>query len=260
MIARVLKSLSLCGLLVFSFGARAQAQTGDLALQISGHGPVVVLESGLGAPQSNWSSVVPPLARCLTVVTYDRRGIGESPPRSDPFAPVLAEDVANDLSDALRAYGLRGPYLLVGHSIGGLYVQAFARAHPERVSGMVLVDASSPLEPPGVFVSSAASPRGSIEAAEEAGVAASVARLMSGPPLPPMPLVVLAAANHGDAAEREELWRDVQRRTAALSPNGRFELVESRHFIQIDRPEVVVAAVLDVASRGGVNTSDCKSG
>ena len=57
---------------------------------------------------------------------------------------------------ALKERGLNGPYLLVGHSLGGLYVEAFAREHPHEVSGMVLIDGTSPIEPLGVFVSKTA--------------------------------------------------------------------------------------------------------
>jgi pimeloyl-ACP methyl ester carboxylesterase len=111
------------------------------------------------------------------VVTYDRPGIGNSPAPPNPGAPVLAASVADDLLGELCDRGLPGPYLLVGHWIGGLYVQAFARNHPDAVAGMVLVDASSPLEPPGVFVSTLPPKPGTVEAAEEAGVAPSVAAL-----------------------------------------------------------------------------------
>jgi pimeloyl-ACP methyl ester carboxylesterase len=124
----------------------------------------------------------------------------------------------------------------------------------------VLIDAASPFEPPGVFVSTVPPRPGSIEAAEEAGFAPSVAAMLKGPPFPPVPLIVLAATDHGDTPEREALWRDVQARTAALSPKGRLEVVEgSGHFIQADRPEAVIAAVLEVARATGADTSFCET-
>jgi pimeloyl-ACP methyl ester carboxylesterase len=229
-----------------------------LAMDIIGHGPVAVFESGLGEGRESWKAVAPALARCLTVVTYDRRGIRESPPLEASTKPVLAANVARDLLAALRAHGLAKPYILVGHSLGGLYVQAFARNYPKAVAGLVLVDATSPLEPPNVFVSTVPPKAGSVEAAEEAGVAPSVAAIMAGPPLPPVPLVVIAATNHGDTPERESLWRDVQRRTAALSPKRRLVVVNSGHFVQIERPAAVVAAVLAVAAQSGADIAACK--
>ncbi|TPV97491.1 MAG: putative aminoacrylate hydrolase RutD [Beijerinckiaceae bacterium] len=205
-------------------------------MEVFGRGPAVVFESGLGEGRDSWREVARGLALCLTVVLYDRPGIGGSPAPQDPGNPVLAAAVADDLLVQLRDHGLPGPFLLVGHSLGGLYVQAFARNHPDEVAGMVLVDASSPLEPPGVFVSRVPPKPGTIEAAEEAGVAPSVAALLAGPPLPPVPLVVLAATYHGDTPAREALWRNVRQRSAAPSPKGRLVVVDSGHFIQKDTP------------------------
>ena len=229
-----------------------------VVMQIIGHGPVAVFESGSGVAHRNWASVAQALAPCLTTVTYDRPGIGGSLPSRHPMAPVLAGDVAADLVARLRVHGLPGPYILVGHSIGGLYVQGLARNHPQMVAGVVFVDAASPFEPPGAFVATLPAKPGSVEAAEEAGVAPSVAALLAGPPFPPVPLLVIAATDHGDTPERESLWRDVQQRTAALSPKGRLVVVDSGHFVQTDRPAAVVAAVLTVAAERGVNVAACR--
>ena len=220
-------------------------------------GPVVVLESGLGEDMREWRAVAQALAPCARVVTYDRPGIGRSAPRPDA-SPVQADAVARELAGLLRALGMPPPYVLVGHSLGGLYVQAFARAMPGDVAAVVLVDASSPLEPPGVFVSTVPPEPGTIAAAEDAGVAPSAAALRAGAPFPPVPLVVLAAADHGDTPAREALWRDVQARTAALSPRGRLVVVEgSGHFIQTDRPAAVVGAVLQAAREAGADVAGC---
>ena len=229
-----------------------------VVMQIIGHGPVAVFESGSGVAHRNWASVAQALAPCLTTVTYDRPGIGGSLPSRHPMAPVLAGDVAADLVARLRVHGLPGPYILVGHSIGGLYVQGLARNHPQMVAGVVFVDAASPFEPAGAFVATLPAKPGSVEAAEEAGVAPSVAALLAGPPFPPVPLLVIAATDHGDTPERESLWRDVQQRTAALSPKGRLVVVDSGHFVQTDRPAAVVAAVLTVAAERGVNVAACR--
>jgi pimeloyl-ACP methyl ester carboxylesterase len=237
---------------------RARVGDADIAYATFGRaGPVVVLESGLGEDMREWRAVAQALAPCARVVTYDRPGIGRSAPRPD-VAPVLAGAVARELAELLRTLGMPPPYVLVGHSLGGLYVQAFARAMPGDVAAVVLVDASSPLEPPGVFVSTVPPQPGTIAAAEESGVAPSVASLLSGPPFPPVPLVVLAATDHGDTPAREALWRDVQARTAALSPRGRLVIVEGTgHFIQADRPAAVVDAVLQAAREAGADVAGC---
>jgi pimeloyl-ACP methyl ester carboxylesterase len=257
MIHRTTTKLAICGLTLLCLAATCWAKAPGLAVQVSGHGPVVVFESGLGQAHANWDEVARALMPCLTVVTYDRPGVGQSPSPENPDAPVLAHDVAARLFATLHARDLPGPYFMVGHSLGGLYVQAFARQYPGAVSGIVLVDAASPLERPGVFVSTVPPEPGSVAAAEEKGVPSSLAELLAGPPLPPVPLVVLAATDHGDTPQREEVWRNIQRHTATLSPKGRFEIVKSGHFIQIDRPQAVIDAVLRIAEDSGASTTAC---
>lgn len=136
-------------------------------------------------------------------------------------------------------------------------MQAFARNHPNSVAGIVLVDASSPLEPPGVFVSKLSPEPGTVDAAEEAGVAPSNAALLSGPPLPPVPMIVIAATDHEDTPQREALWRDVQQRTAAQSSMGRLFVAKSGHFVQVERPDIVADAILQVAAGSGIDTVAC---
>jgi pimeloyl-ACP methyl ester carboxylesterase len=231
----------------------------EIAVTLSGPpgAPVVVLVSGLGEGREDWAGVAPRLAQCSRVVRYDRPGIGMSRPA--PTAPVTAQAAAGDLAALLQALGQAPRYVLVGHSLGALYVQAFARAYPSQTAGVVLVDGTSPLEPPGVFVSTVPPAPGTAEAAEEAGVAPSQAAMRAGPPFPDVPLVVVAATDHADTPEREALWLDVQRRTAALSPQGRLVIAEgSGHFVQQDRPQVVVDAVLDVLAAGGVDVAACR--
>jgi pimeloyl-ACP methyl ester carboxylesterase len=156
------------------------------------------------------------------------------------------------------ARDLRGRYSL-GELLGGFYMQAFARNRPYEVAAVVLIDSASPFEPPGVFGSTDPPTTGSVMAMEEAGFAPSVTVMLAGPPFPPVPLVVLAATDHGATPEREALWRDVQVQTAALSPRGRLQVVHgSGHFIQSDRPEVVIQALLQLMRETGADTAECR--
>ncbi|GJE02200.1 2-succinyl-6-hydroxy-2, 4-cyclohexadiene-1-carboxylate synthase [Methylobacterium isbiliense] len=241
-------------------GRRHRVGSADIAVNEMGSaGPVVVLEAGRGKDMQSWALVAPALASCMRVIRYDRPGIGGSA-ASAPDQVVLADTVADQLLVLLRTLDLAPPYILVGHSLGGLYVQAFARLHPTATAAVVLVDATSPAEPPGVFVSPTPPASGTVAAAEEAGVPPSIAAMNSGPPFPPVPLIVLAATDHGDTLEREALWRDVQVRTAALSPRGRLIVVEgSGHFVQQDKPAAVIQAVLQAAEMAGFDTSDCRA-
>jgi pimeloyl-ACP methyl ester carboxylesterase len=111
-------------------------------LQVAGEhhdGPTVVLLAGAGGSVSAWGWVLPAVAEHARAVAYDRAGLGWSD-RSD--ADVTADTVIDDLRETLAARDLPGPYVLVGHSIGGHHARAFAAAHPDEVGGIVLVDPS----------------------------------------------------------------------------------------------------------------------
>ena len=104
-------------------------------------GPTIVLEASAGSASPQWAWVQPALAERYRVVAYDRPGLGWS--ERDP-AGLAPERVAEDLHAALQQVGAPGPYVLVGHSLGGLFVRVFAGRYAEDVAGMVLVDATHP--------------------------------------------------------------------------------------------------------------------
>lgn len=99
--------------------------------------PTIVLEGGTWAPAATWGPLQDVLARDARVVAYDRAGLGWSDPSP---RPRTARVMADELRALLRAAAVPGPYLLVGHSFGGLVVRAFAAAHPGQVAGVVLLD------------------------------------------------------------------------------------------------------------------------
>ncbi|KRE31037.1 alpha/beta fold hydrolase [Agromyces sp. Soil535] len=104
-------------------------------------GPTIVLEAGLGSFSPNWHWVQQALADRLRVVAYDRAGLGWSDPSP---APRDAATMAAELHTALHAADIEGPYVLAGHSFGGLVVRAFAELYRPETAGLVLVDASHP--------------------------------------------------------------------------------------------------------------------
>ena len=107
------------------------------------HSPVVVLDSGTPGFSAQWGWIQPAIAEFATVVSYDRPGLGWSDPRRDD-ASQDPRDTAHRLHAALQKLGLPGPYVVVGHSYGGLTSRVFAAAYPDEVNGLVLVDPSHP--------------------------------------------------------------------------------------------------------------------
>jgi pimeloyl-ACP methyl ester carboxylesterase len=104
-------------------------------------GPTVIVDGGMVSFSSNWAWVQPELAKVVRVVAYDRAGLGwsEAGPK-----PRDAGQSARELHTALDQMGITGPYVLAGHSYGGLAARAFAAVYPQDVAGMVLVDGSHP--------------------------------------------------------------------------------------------------------------------
>lgn len=105
--------------------------------------PVVVFEAGIAASSVSWSLVQPEVAKFARACSYDRAGLAWSDP--GPRARSIPGFVA-DLRRLLDGAGVGPPYVLVGHSFGGLIIRAFARAYPGDVAGLVFVDTLHPEE------------------------------------------------------------------------------------------------------------------
>ena len=104
--------------------------------------PTVVIDAGWGDWSATWSSWVQPgVATSTRVCTYDRAGYGYSEP--GPL-PRTAERVAQELHTLLQRADVPGPYVMVGHSLGGAHVRVFAHAYPDEVAGVVLIESMNP--------------------------------------------------------------------------------------------------------------------
>lgn len=109
-----------------------------LAIREAGEGsPTVVLEAGMGCGLDLWDGVLEPIAGFTKVCSYDRAGLGMSDPAP---TPRTCADIVEDLERLLEAASIPPPYVLVGHSFGGLCVRLYAHWYPDRIAGMVLVD------------------------------------------------------------------------------------------------------------------------
>jgi pimeloyl-ACP methyl ester carboxylesterase len=238
-----------------------------LFLRCVGRGsPTVVFEGGL---THDWYQLQNQVAPFTRVCSYDHPNGPWS--RSDPApTPRTARDFVTDLHTLLGVARVPGPYVLAGHSNGGLYTLLYASTYRRQVAGLVLIDAVhpatikrrlamlKPILPPeeweAVRQLMIAVPhrlrdpeRVDIWTSErQTGVA------LRGSPIRPMPLVVLAHGHPDDPpppyVELEEpFWRQLQRELAQLVPGGRLVVAtESGHDIQHEQPELVLEAIRDV--------------
>lgn len=98
---------------------------------------VVIFESGMGVDLGNWSKVVDEVSAFAPVFAYDRAGIGKS---DKSYQLPTTANVAESLKILLKTADVRPPYILVGHSLGGVYIRSFAGHYPDEVAGLVFID------------------------------------------------------------------------------------------------------------------------
>lgn len=211
--------------------------------------PNVVFEAGLGNDSTTWKAVTGPIAEFAHVVTYDRAGLGRSLPMRKRDTPITAIEVATRLHALLAASDIRPPYILVGHSLGGLYVQMFAQMYPRDVAGVVLLDSSSADAPDELKTRARLEP-GTAAYLEEQGIAESNRQVKAGGPFPDIPVAVIAATDHGPFFRKwEPTLMRLQQQLATLSPQAMLIVAQgSGHDVQLDQPATVVDAVRRIAA------------
>jgi pimeloyl-ACP methyl ester carboxylesterase len=261
-----------------------------LYLECRGTGsPTVILEAGYRSPALVWTEdlaqpdaprtmVFPGVATFTHVCAYERPGAaalldgGLVTSRSDAVAqPRDARDVVADLHTLLHTTGVPGPYVLAGHSLGGLFVRLYAATYPDEVAGLVLVDAWSEgletlLTPQQwnayVQLNSAVPPElagySALETLDFAAVSGEMRQAKAATPLGAMPLAVLAHGQPFGLPEQElgfspdaleTAWSAAQRGLATLEPDARYFVAgDSAHYIQIDQPELVTEAIRQVVA------------
>ena len=217
--------------------------------------PVVVFENGLGGQLKEWSKVAPAIAESNTVFAYDRPGVGASTPTDRPRD---AAGVVEDLRALLRGRHLAPPYILVGHSMGALDLQLYARRYPAEVAGLVLVDSTHPksFSGPGSMEHRGAMSRAALAVglsssakAEFAALPQSGEEVLSAPPVPgSMPVVVITAPDpaHSAMADYDNAMR---KDFANLYPGATLVEVAGGHLVPQTHPEVVIAAIREVLAK-----------
>ena len=222
-------------------------------------GPTVVLMAGGGGTSSVWSAVQKDAATFIRVCSYDRAGLG----RSDKIAqPQTAAEIVEDLHRLLVAADIRPPYVLVGHSIGGIYIRLYTSQYPRDVAGLVFVDSSHEeqlsrfaaistrmldLEPGPKWRDVATMRKEGFLAPGESltwRTDVPIVALEHGAPSKPPPGSGIPDA---DFARLETAWHEMQEDLASRSLHGQLRRAEnSGHYIQVQQPRLVVTAIRDV--------------
>lgn len=243
--------------------------------------PTIVLEGGIGASALSWWPVQQQLAGGYRTCTYDRAGYGWSAPGS---ASRTVDKLVDELHATLDGAGERAPYLLAGHSFGGMIAQYFAARYPGDVAGLVLVDSSHPQQPdmldPSPSGGKINNPVAHVSDFEKSGMPQSPseiasylntrraaiftqideirsfresAAMMSNAHVPDLPLTVISRGlrawpigEQGDAHEAQ--WQQLQKDLVALSSSGRQVIATaSGHDIPGEQPSLVAVEIARLA-------------
>ena len=233
--------------------------------------PTIVIEAAsgeAGTRDKSWGVVTETLSRTHRVFRYDRASLGSSD--APPPLPRTFQDSAEDLHRLLIKAQVPGPYVLVGHSIGGLIVRCFVDRYPTNVVGMVLVDSSHPAQwaTQGAASSPPSGPLGKPDvqadssqvrpgqAPEEHDRVVGSNQMVRMGKLGDLPLVVLTQGQRWrlDPTLSEEItraeekawqeWLELQKSLLTLSTRSRHYIsVTGGHYLQLDDPELVINAI-----------------
>lgn len=233
-----------------------------LYIQTQGEGkPIIILESGYGGSHYEWDAVKAGLGPEPYVVSYDRAGLGLSD--ASPLERTR-QNMVDELDLLLEKAGIvqhgkHNKYIYVAHSMGSYNARLFAAKHPGEVKGVIFVDSipetfrNSTLE---FFEKNAPELVPFFQyyfyIGEETWDQVSVSEQQvsdAGDSLRNIPITVLTATNHGTPYPAyEEWWQEQQNQLLGLSNKVHQEMVDSAHYIQIERPDVVIDAINDMVN------------
>jgi len=227
----------------------------NLQLLIGGQGsPAVIFEGGFGTGIASWSMVQKNVAAFARTVSYDRAGLGQSDPGPKPRS---AKQIATELHAALQKSGIQPPYVMVGHSFGGIYVRVFADMYPKEVVGIVLLDPSQEsfndwlkknladrLEAAEANIAKAnEGVKAEYAAVDTSYALARAAKVPEG-----IPVVLLTATeDESMPAEARKVWIEKHKEWLATVPGSKHVIVEkATHFIQAQQPALVIETIKQV--------------
>lgn len=265
-------------------GDRIAVNGHQLHVHIMGDAPVtrptVVLEAGVGTNSLDWQLVQPHIAEFARVVAYDRAGYGWSDAGDDPRTP---EAIVADLHTLLQRADVSPPFILVGHSFGGIYARQFLATYPDQVVGLILVDSS---HPDAIIEQDTAAELERLKGVarfkrvglmrlvfprmmhradylpelaktkylkfmllDSDNVIREAREMFKGVDLPEavdVPLTVISRKTDDDSTD-DQKWADYQTRLLALAPDARHKISERySHYLALADPDIVVEAVREM--------------
>ena len=218
--------------------------------------PTVVMDAGGLYSSVSWNKVQPGIAKLTQVCVYDRAGLGRSERRPNESYP--SQEIVRDLHSLIVNAHMVAPFILVGHSFGGMNVRLYASQFPSEVVGMVLVDSVHEDEMDRWMAMMPAEIKKQLPASDEAlrkRLAVSEAQVRAANWHSDIPLIVLTHGIRSPddygissmAATGEQLRLEMQEALARLSSRSKHILAEkSGHYIQRDQPELVIDAIRQV--------------
>lgn len=228
--------------------------------------PTIIFESGLGDDMTSWKPVISQIEEVAEVFTYNRAGFSGSNSKNTLRTGKV---IVNELKALLKSTNLSPPYILVGHSLGGTYMELYAKTYPDEVAGVVLVDSNSSkfpehckrekldyCDPPSSMPKWATLFFPSAVEGEIIGFGSTHSQVNAIDNFPNVPLAVLSSTHRSEKqTDREKIRRDLyvkmHRDLSALSTTSKFITCDTcSHYIHKDDPSLVINAikwVLDVA-------------
>jgi len=227
------------------------------------NGPVIILLNGFRMPLSSWEELYPDIQKNGRIFTYNRYGVGKT---SKASCPQTGEEVVRSLEKVLKALDLQPPYILVAHSLGGIYANLYARLKPDEVLGVVFVDAAHPEEKqrqeefkPPVFFRLIAGILKTIDIffdkyqhSEDECLGETILQIEAAGDFPPIPIAVVTGGKRMPLMPQAsfDVHLQCQKDLVALSPNSnQFVAEKSGHFPQITEPKIVNNAIKYVVSQ-----------
>jgi pimeloyl-ACP methyl ester carboxylesterase len=218
---------------------KGKIDIGGYGLNVDCYGkgkPTVIFESGLGNYSLSWELVQPEISKIARTFSYDRAGVGYSDSDGRDL-PKTSLDQVHELHTLLEKANVKGPYIIVAHSIGGYNARLFAGTYPEEVSGIVFVDCTSSNKYDGFnketseYIAGLARLEPKLDVIESGN---QVKEITKKDTLRNVPITVISAVN--SSAE-------------ILGLSNKSKLVSSEgsgHYIQIEKEQIVIDAIKDL--------------